>query len=59
MICSRVDLPQPDGPMMDTKLPRSMSRSTPLERDRRAARRREALVQAADRRNDRDGSVID
>src|SRR6201986_4867048 len=30
MICSKVDLPQPDGPITDMKLPRSISRSTPL-----------------------------
>src|SRR5262249_22927430 len=30
MICSRVDLPQPDGPIIETKLPLSTSRSTPL-----------------------------
>ena len=30
MICNKVDLPQPDGPTMETKLPRSISRSTPL-----------------------------
>jgi hypothetical protein len=30
MICSKVDLPQPDGPMTDTKLPASIARSTPL-----------------------------
>src|ERR1051326_5254376 len=30
MVCSRVDLPQPEGPTIETKLPFSMSRSTPL-----------------------------
>src|ERR1043166_7715765 len=30
MVCSRVDLPQPEGPTIETKLPASMSRSTPL-----------------------------
>src|SRR4051794_21361262 len=30
MICSRVDFPQPDGPTIETKLPASISRSTPL-----------------------------
>src|SRR5262245_21695785 len=30
MICSNVDLPQPDGPMIDTKLLRAISRFTPL-----------------------------
>src|SRR5688572_13200247 len=31
MICSSVDLPQPEGPIIDTKLPRSMSRSMPFK----------------------------
>src|ERR1700758_4409566 len=30
MICSNLDLPQPEAPITDTKLPRSISRSTPL-----------------------------
>src|SRR5262245_11488140 len=30
MICSKVDLPQPDGPIIETKLPASISRSMPL-----------------------------
>src|ERR1044071_1635198 len=30
MVCSRVDLPQPEGPTIETKLPSSMSRSIPL-----------------------------
>src|SRR5882757_2008883 len=59
MIWSRVDFPHPDGPMMETKLPRSMSRSTPLSATvvvpPGAAK---ALHRPQTRRNDRGASVI-
>src|SRR5690606_4772038 len=31
MICSNVDFPQPEGPIMETKLQRSISRLTPFK----------------------------
>ena len=51
MICSNVDLPQPDGPMIETKLPRLDVKIDAVERDRGSAGGGKALVQVADAQN--------
>src|SRR6266545_606014 len=57
IICSSVDLPHPEGPTMETKLPRATSRSTPSSATVVPPGAANALLMPRTRRND--GAAID
>src|SRR3954454_1239193 len=58
MICSRVDLPQPDGPTIETKLPAAMSRSTPFSATVVPPAAAKLLCRPQTRRTDPPGSLM-